>query len=93
MLKLQQAVRPGEVNRTCQSFLSFVKTSSVRMCRVTVSVRNGIVILWRSELIFEAVGWNGITDRRVMGGREIKRALQAIQYNTPHSFYRGAAKC
>ena len=28
MLKLQQAVRPGEVNTACQSFLSFVKTSS-----------------------------------------------------------------
>jgi hypothetical protein len=75
VLKLKQAVRPGEVNRTCQSFLSFVKTSSVSICRVTVSVLSGSVILGRSELLGETVGWKGITDRRVMEGRERERAL------------------
>ena len=39
----------GAVNRTCQLFLSFVKPSSVRMCRVTVSVLRGSVILGRSQ--------------------------------------------
>jgi len=75
VLKLQQEVRPAEVNRTCQSFLSFVKTSSVRMCRVTVNVLRGSVILGRSQLLGQTVGWRGITDRKVMEGRESKRAL------------------
>ena len=42
----------------------------------------GWVILWRSQLFGETVGWNGITDCRVMEGREIKRASQVIQYIT-----------
>ena len=78
MLKLQQTVRPAEVNRTCQSFLSFVTTSSVRMCRVTVSVLSGSVIVGRSQLLGQTIGWKGIADRKVMEGRESKRALQAI---------------
>jgi len=69
VLKLQQALRPAEVNRTCQSFLSFVKTSSVNICRVTVSVLRGSVILCRSQLLGQTVGWKGITDRKVMEGR------------------------
>jgi hypothetical protein len=63
---------------TSQSFLSFVKTNGVGMCRVTVSVLSGGVILWRWELLGETVGWKGITDRKLMEGRESKRALQAI---------------
>jgi hypothetical protein len=78
MLKLQQAVRPGEVNRTCQSFVSFVKTSSVRMYRVTFSVLIGSVILGRSQLLGYTFGWTGITDKKVKEDRESKRALQAI---------------
>jgi hypothetical protein len=75
VLKLQQAVIPGEVNRICQSFLSFVKTSSVRMCRVMVSVLSESVILGRSQLLGESIGWKGITGRRVMEGRERERAF------------------
>jgi len=75
VLKLQQAVRPAEVNRTCQSFLSFVKTSRVRMCRVTVSVLRGSLILGRSKLFSQTVGLKGITDRKLMEGRESKRDL------------------
>jgi hypothetical protein len=48
------------------------------MCRVTVSVLSGSVILWRWELLGETVGWKAITDRTVMEGRESKRALRAI---------------
>jgi hypothetical protein len=48
------------------------------MCRVTVSVLIGSVILWRWELLCETVRWKGITDRKLMEGRESKRALQAI---------------
>jgi hypothetical protein len=44
-------------------------------CRVTVSVLRGSVILGRSELLGETVGWQGITDRRVMEGRGRERAL------------------
>jgi len=78
VLKLQQAARRGEVNTTCQSFLSFVKTAAVRMCRVTVSVLSGSVILGRSQLLGYTVRWKGITDKKVMEGRERKRTLQAI---------------
>jgi hypothetical protein len=35
----------------------------------------GSVILGRSLLLVETVGWKGITDRRVMEGRERERAL------------------
>jgi hypothetical protein len=45
------------------------------MCRVTVSVLRGSLILGRSELLVETVGWKGITDRRVMESRESERAL------------------
>jgi len=78
VLKLQQAVRPGEVNRTCHSFLSFVKTSIVRMCRVTFSVLSGSVIFYRSQLLCQTVGWKEVTDRNVMEGRESKTALPVI---------------
>jgi len=78
MLKLQQAVRPAEVNRICQLLLSFVKTSIVRMCRVTVSVLRGSVILGRSQLLGQTVGWKGIIDKKVMEDRESKRALKII---------------
>jgi len=82
VLNLQQAVRPAEVNRTCQSFLSFVKTSSVRMCRVTVSVRSGSVILWSSQFLGQTVGWKGISEKKVMEVTESKTALQVIYYST-----------
>jgi hypothetical protein len=75
VLKLQQAVRPGEVNRTCQSFLSFVKTCSVTICWVTASVLRGSVILERSQLLFQTFGWKAISDKKAMEGRERKRAL------------------
>ena len=78
MLKLQQTVRPSEVNRRYQFFLSFVKISSVRMCRATVSVLSGCVIFGISHLLCQTTGWKGITDKKVMEGRESKRALQAI---------------
>ena len=78
MLKLQQTVRPAAVNRTCQLLLSFVETSSVRMCSVTVSVLSGSVIVGRSQLLGQTVGWKEITDKKVMEGRESKRALQVI---------------
>ena len=48
------------------------------MCRVTVSVLRGSVILGRSQLLGQNVGWRGITDRKVMEGRERKRALQVM---------------
>ena len=48
------------------------------MCRVTVSVLSGSVIVGRSQLSGQTVGWNGITDEKVMEDRESKRALQAI---------------
>jgi hypothetical protein len=48
------------------------------MNRVTVNVLRGSVILGRSQLLGQAVGWKGITDRKVMEGRERKRALQVI---------------
>jgi hypothetical protein len=48
------------------------------MCRVTVSVLSGSVIFARSQLLGYTVGWKGITDRKVMEGRESKRALQVI---------------
>jgi len=60
VMKLQQTVTPFEVNRTCLSFLAFVKTSSYRMCRVTVSVLMLILILGRSLLLGQTVGWKGI---------------------------------
>jgi hypothetical protein len=44
------------------------------MCRVTVSVLRGSVILGRSHFC-QTVGWKGITDKKVMEGRESKRAL------------------
>jgi hypothetical protein len=43
-----------------------------------VSVLRGNVIFRRSHLLGQTVGWNGITDRKVMVGRERKRALQVI---------------
>jgi hypothetical protein len=48
------------------------------VCKLAVSVLSGSVILWRWELLGETVGWKWITDRKVMEGRESKRALQAI---------------
>jgi hypothetical protein len=48
------------------------------MCRVTVSVVSGSVIVGRSQLLGQTVGWKGITDKKVMEGRESKRALQVI---------------
>jgi hypothetical protein len=48
------------------------------MCRVTVSVLSWNVILRRSQLLGYTVWWKGITDKKVMEGRESKRALQAI---------------
>jgi len=55
-----------------------VKTSSVRMYRVTFSVLIGSVILGRSQLLGYTFGWTGITDKKVKEDRESKRALQAI---------------
>ena len=78
MLKLKQAVKPGEVNRIYELFLSFVKTSNVRMCRVTVSVLSGGLILRRSQVLVQTFWLKGVTDKWVMEGREIKRALQAM---------------
>jgi hypothetical protein len=66
---------PIEVSVNCQSFLSFVKTNNVRMCRVTVSVPRGCMILVRSQLLGQTAGWRGITDRMVMEGRERKRGI------------------
>ena len=48
------------------------------MCRVTVSVVSGSVIVGRSQLLGQTVGWKGITDKKVMEGRESKRALLVI---------------
>jgi hypothetical protein len=48
------------------------------MCRVTVSVLSGSLILGSSQLLDYSVGWKGITDKKVMEGRVSKRALQAI---------------
>jgi hypothetical protein len=45
---------------------------------VPVRVLSGSVILGRSQLLGYSVGWKGITDKKVMAGRESKRALQAI---------------
>jgi hypothetical protein len=40
------------------------------MCRVTVSVLRGSVILWISHLLGQTVGWKGITYKKVMEGVE-----------------------
>jgi hypothetical protein len=40
------------------------------MCRVTVSVLRGSVILGRSQLLGQTVGLKWITDKKVMEGRE-----------------------
>jgi hypothetical protein len=48
------------------------------MYRVTISVLSGSVIILRLQLLGYTVGWQGITDKNVMKGRESKRALQAI---------------
>jgi hypothetical protein len=48
------------------------------MCRVTVSVLSGGLILRRSQVFVQTFWWKGITDKGVMEGREIKRSLQAI---------------
>ena len=48
------------------------------MCRVTVSDVSGSVIVGRLQLLGHTVGWKGITDKKVMEGRESKRALQVI---------------
>jgi hypothetical protein len=45
------------------------------MCRVTVNVLRGSLILWRSRLLGETVGWKRITYRRVLEGREREGAL------------------
>ena len=45
------------------------------MCRVTVSVLRGSLILGRSKLFSQTVGLKGITDRKLMEGRESKRDL------------------
>jgi hypothetical protein len=45
---------------------------------VTVSVLSGSIILGRLQVLAWTVGWKGITDKKVMEGRESKRALQAI---------------
>jgi hypothetical protein len=52
--------RTGEVSITCQSFLSFVKPSNVRMCGVTVSVLSSSVILGRSQLLGQTTGCKGL---------------------------------
>jgi len=49
-----------------------------QLCRVTVSVLSESVILGRSLLLGYTFGWKGISDKKVMEGRESKRALQAI---------------
>jgi hypothetical protein len=54
------------------------KPAAVRVYRVTVSVLSGGVILGKSQLLGYTVGWKGISDMKVMEGRESKRALQAI---------------
>jgi len=54
------------------------KPAAVRVCRVTVSVLSGGVIFGKSQLLCYTVGWKGISDMKVMEGRESKRALQAI---------------
>ena len=36
------------------------------MCRVTVSVLRWSVILGRSQMLGQTVGWKGITDRMVI---------------------------
>jgi len=71
------SVRPGEVNIRCHFFLSFVKTSSIRICRATVSVLCGCLILGISQLLCQTTGWKGITDMNEMKGGESKSALQA----------------
>ena len=43
------------------------------MCWVTVSVLRGSVILGRTQLLGQTVGWKGITDKE---GREMKRAFK-----------------
>jgi hypothetical protein len=48
------------------------------MCRVAVCVLSGSVVLGRSQLLGQTGGWKGITDKKVMEGRERKRALQVI---------------
>jgi hypothetical protein len=48
------------------------------MYRLTVSVLSGSVIFGRSQLLGYTVWWKGITDKKVMEGRESKRTLQAI---------------
>jgi len=48
------------------------------MCRVTISILSGSVILGRSQLLGYTVWWKGISDKKVMEGRESKRALQPI---------------
>ena len=45
------------------------------MCRVTVSILSGSVIVGRSQLLGQTVGWKGIIDKKVMEGRERKRSL------------------
>jgi hypothetical protein len=47
------------------------------MSRVTVSVLRGSLSLGRLQL-GQAVGWKGITEKKVMEGRERKRALQVV---------------
>jgi len=59
-----------------------VKTSSVRIGSVTVSVIRGSVILGRWQFVVQTVWWKVITDKNVMEGRESKRALQIIKYTT-----------
>jgi hypothetical protein len=45
---------------------------------VTVSVLRGSLVLGRSQFFGQTVEWKGITDKKVMEGRESKRALQDI---------------
>ena len=77
-LKVLASVVRSKRFRTYQFFLSFVKTSSVKICRVMVSVRSGSIFLWRSQLLGQTAGWKGITDKKVMEARESKRALKVI---------------
>jgi hypothetical protein len=48
------------------------------MCGVTVNVLRGSVILGDGICWNQTVWWTGITDKKVMEGRERKRASQVI---------------
>jgi hypothetical protein len=64
----------GEVSITCLSFLTFVKTKCPNLHGDGQGLES-ILILGRSLLLGQTVGWKRITDWLVMVGRESERGI------------------